>query len=176
MIILPTTRTTTRKAIGQMSSRKAGLDQHADGDEEERREEVADRDDLGQHLAVELRLGDDQTRPGRRRGPATAPPRGWRGRAEGDQDDGQQKQLARPGPGDDVEDPRHEARAEHDDRDERDRRRPQRADQADDQVIARRRAAAAAPASAPGSGPGRRPGRARPWPGGSPPRRGRAAT
>jgi len=109
---------------------------HAEGDEEEGGEEVAEGDDLGQDVAVELRLGDDQAsqegaqrqrQPGRLAG---------EGGAEGDDDHRHREELPRAEPGDGEEDRGHHLRSQHDHRRQGETGDRQRAEQLRRQVFA----------------------------------------
>ena len=89
------------------------IHEHPDRDEEQHREQVAERRDLGRGLVRQLRLRHEDAgheRPERQR----QPEHGARDerRHEGRRDDRQQEQFTRAQAGDDGEHPRQEARAD----------------------------------------------------------------
>ena len=70
------------------------LQEHADGHKEERGEKIAKGDDLRQHMAVELRLGDHQPSQEGTKGERETSGLAGEGGPERDQHDRQEEQLA----------------------------------------------------------------------------------
>lgn len=97
-----------------------GVEEHPHGDEEERREDIPQRDDFGQHLTIELGFGDDE--PGQEGAERQGESRflAGVGSTQGDQDDGQQEKLTRFRPGHCIKDARHQPDTEDKNRRQRD--------------------------------------------------------
>src|SRR2546426_7731790 len=72
------------------------LHEHADRDEEQRNEHVAERQELGHRLVAVVGLRDDEARQKRAQGERRARRRGSQGREGPDQDDRDQEQLPAP--------------------------------------------------------------------------------
>ena len=70
---------------------KAGIEQHADADEEEEAKEIADGDDVAEGLVAELRFAEDEAgdEGAEREGEAAEP--GRVAHADADGDDGDEK-------------------------------------------------------------------------------------
>ncbi len=136
MIALPPTRTrTTMRDLERVLHQDLRLEEHPQGDEEERREDVPQRDDLGQHMRVEVRFGDDEA--GEEGAQREREPRrvGGVGRAQRDDHDRQQEELPRAVAGDEREDARDQPRADDDYRHQRDRRHGERSSQCHQQAV-----------------------------------------
>ena len=94
---------------------KGGIEQHADADEEEEAEKVANRDDVAERLVAELRFTEDQAgnEGAEREGEAGQP--GRIADADTDGDDGDEEKLARAPSEDEAEEPGKKPGAQDDD-------------------------------------------------------------
>ena len=98
------------------------VDQHADSDEEQRRKDIPDRNDVGEHLLFEVRLGDNDPC---QEGPETERQSGrmrGQGNPKGDGHDGEHEELSRASPRNHSQQWRHKSGAEEKRRDQNHRR------------------------------------------------------
>ena len=138
---LPATAISTSSATSRRRrQQRLGIDEHPDRHEEQDREQVAERDDLGGGLVGDVRLRDDD--PGDERAERQRQPehgaRDERGEERG-RDDGQQEQLARALPRHRPQDPRHDPGPDEVGEREEERRLAQGEEQRTDHVAAGQR-------------------------------------
>ena len=92
---LPTKVSSTTAPCDPRAGRQSRVEQHADADEEEEAEQIADRDDVAEGLVAELRFAEDQAGDeGAEREREAAQPRRI-AHPDSDRDDGDQEKLAR---------------------------------------------------------------------------------